>query len=92
MESNDSQRFEKYLARHSEYCSREKVLEKWECWARNRIWTVGDLIEELSKLDKDKYIEICDRYHRISDIYQINNDPNSIRLQIEDGLMMEQDV
>jgi len=91
-ENKNLQRFERFIARHSKYCSREETLKNWEKWAKYRIWTVGDLIDVLSGLDKNKYINICDRYYKISDVYQIKDEEENVRLQIEEGLMMGQDV
>ena len=57
------------------------------------IQTVEDLIKMLSTFEKTRHIYIADRYHRISDLYQINDEgPLGVTLQIEEGLLMEQDV
>lgn len=57
------------------------------------IETVEDLVKMLSTFEKNRRIYIIDRYHRLSDVYQINDEgPLGITLQIEEGLLMEQDV
>lgn len=85
-------RFKIYADMHYESCSEAEILEKWNAFAKNRIWSVGDLINALSKLDKDKIIYLNDRYNTISNIYQINDKKDYVSLQIEDGLMFDQDI